>query len=581
MADIIELPVNTLPKILVVDDMPANLMAMRVVLQDLQAEVITAESANLGLSLALEPNVALILLDINMPGMDGYEAAQLLHQTRETSDIPIIFLTAFPQSEKSREQAYHCGAIDYIEKPIDANVLLSKVQVYLSLWRLRFGIKEEVERRICAEKKVSFLSRYDSLTQLPNRLQLHRELEQLIQQSHRADKQFALLFLDLDGFKKINEEFGREAGDAFLIEIANRLQQHIRNLDILARYGSDEFIVLLPDLNDSSALMSKLEQLCDKANQALVLNGSQLKAGISIGVAVYPEHGEDADSLISHADTAMNAAKSCRDKDYQFYSQELSQVLKRRHLLEHYLRDAMKNDQLQLYYQPIVDVATGMPVCAEVLLRWFNDELGCVSPAEFIPVAENTGLIQEIGLWVLEQTLLAIHQRDGVHYAINASALQFNNDALVSMLRDRIDAGEVKPEQLIVEITEGLLLENTPEVTEQLYAIRDMGIDLSIDDFGTGYSALGYLKRCPVNKLKIDRSFISGIPADHDDLVLVNAIIAMAHALGLTVVAEGVETKEQWQTLQQLGCDMAQGFYFAKPLPQVDFFDYLDQLSAD
>jgi len=370
---------------------------------------------------------------------------------------------------------------------------------------------------------------------------------------------------------------GHEAGDYVLKEMARRFTQIVRSSDVVARYGGDEFILLLPDLQDSLALTNKLKELTSSANRSLVWQGSQLRVGVSIGVSIFPDHGNDGDTLLNNADTAMYQAKGDGRNTFRFFSDELHDRLERRLLLESHLVSAFENEEFKLHVQPVVDTKTGQMVAAEALLRWYSKELGSISPEEFIPIAESSPLIHELGIWVLNKTVELMQRYPHVHFAVNASPLQFNNSVFCDELEKNIARGALNPEKFEIEITEGLLLANTPEIKEQLSNIRSLGIGLSVDDFGTGYSALGYLKQHPVNKLKIDRSFISGIPNDQESSALVKAILAMGHALNLQVVAEGVETAEQWRFLQNSTCDYAQGYYFSKPLSEEDFDIYTER----
>ncbi len=566
---------TVIPKILVIDDVHANLKAMRVLLKDIAAEVMTADSGNNGLALALEEHVTLILLDVNMPGMDGFEVAQLLGEMEETRHIPIIFITAFQNDEEKRLKGYSAGAIDYIQKPVNPDILLSKIHIFLNMWTLRFGLEQEISRRREVEKEIEYLAQHDALTHLPNRRQLHIEIERLIDRTTRTKEKFAVLFLDLDGFKRINDELGHEAGDAFLRDVADRFREQIRSFDVIARYGGDEFIILLSDLSDSLALTNRLRQLTAQAQLPFCWEGNDLSAGVSIGISVFPDHGTDGDTLIKRADAAMYLAKDAGKNTFRFYTDDLNKSLQRRLLLERHIQDSLSNDELDVFYQPIVNIHDGLPVGAESLLRWNSSDLGRVSPAEFIPVAENCGMIQQLGIWVLRQSVATMQQCPGIAFSVNASALQFNDNNLCAELISLLESGSLAADKTAIEITEGLLLSNTGDVDARLEKIRQMGIGLSIDDFGTGYSALGYLKRCPVNRIKIDRTFVAGIPEDTESVALVQAIIAMGHALGLEVIAEGVETEQQWHFLRDERCDMAQGYYFSPPLPQQEFIEYL------
>lgn len=563
------------PKILVIDDTHANLVAMKVLLQDVNAEIITADSGNSGLAKAMEESIALILLDVNMPEMDGFEAAELLSTMEETRDIPIIFLTAIQSDEDKRLQGYNAGAVDYIHKPVNTDILLSKIQVFLKIWTLRFGLEEEIRRREKVERDIEYLAQHDTLTQLPNRRQLHIEINQMIDRSKRLNNKFGVLFLDLDDFKKINDELGHQAGDAFLKDIAQRFRSLIRSFDVIARYGGDEFIVLISDLTDTLSLTSRLEEIVKQGQKVFVWEGMNLQAGVSVGVSIFPDHGSNGDSLIKHADAAMYLAKEAGRGQFRFYTDDLNRCLQRRLVLEHHMHTALQNGEFEVYYQPIVGLQNGHPAGAEALLRWCNPELGNVSPAEFIPVAERMGMIHDIGLWVLNESMPLTLTYPDLIIAVNASAVQFNDDRFCNELERMIENGELNPKNATIEITEGILLSNAVEVDKRLNRIREMGINLAIDDFGTGYSALSYLKRCPVNKLKIDRAFVSGLPQDVESVALVKAVIAMGHALGMALIAEGLETQSQWDFLKQLDCDKAQGFFFSKPLPRDAFEAYL------
>lgn len=566
---------RTLPNILVIDDTPANLMAMTVLLRGVEANVLTADSGNSGLAMALEENVALILLDVNMPDMDGFEVAELLKNIKETRSIPIIFLTAFHQDEASRLKGYDSGAIDYIEKPIHPSVLLSKTDLFLTIWRSNFDKEQEIDRRVCVEKEMEYLAQHDSLTHLMNRRQLNFELDKIIARSSRSQQRFAVVFLDLDGFKKINDQYGHEAGDVFLKAISLRFKNEIRSFDIVSRYGGDEFIIVLTDISDALALANKVQRLIKVASIEVEWNETALSSGASVGVSFYPEHGESAEALINKSDSAMYLAKEVGKNTFRYYSEQMNNDLLRLVLLETKLKQAYQENKIQVFYQPIVDIKSGKPVAAEALVRWFDEELGFVNPEEFIKIAENNGFIDELGLWVLSAALEESKRHPELTMSVNASPLQFNNDKLSEFI-SRFSKNNGLFSNLCIEITEGLLLEETSEIKKRLFSLRDVGVELSIDDFGTGYSSLSYLKRCPVSKLKIDRAFVSGIPEDDDSNVLVRAIITMSHALGLQVIAEGVETIEQWKFLQKEGCDFAQGYYFSKAVNSEQFSVYME-----
>ena len=574
---------QTLPKILVVDDIPTNLLAMKRLLKGVQAELVMTTSGNQALALALNQDFAVILLDVNMPEMDGFEVAEHLSQAEETRNIPIIFVTAIHHDKESMLCGYKAGAVDYVDKPITPPVLLAKVQVFLKIWLLKSGLECEIAMRREAELEIEYLAQHDTLTKLPNRRQLQKELGKLITKSQRKNEKFALLFIDLDGFKNVNDDLGHEAGDQVLKTVSQRLQNCIRSGDVVARHGGDEFIILLTDVDNALGFTDKLEMFVSEIGRPILwtaIDGDkEAHIGASIGVAMYPEHGQTVDALLSSADEAMYQSKHAGKNTFRYYSSKLNQAMQRRIQIDHHLHYAISKDEFELHFQPIVDVYTGKPVGAEALLRWNNDLLGMVPPDEFIPIAESHIYINDIGLWVFNQMLPVIEAHPELHFAINVSGVQFNNDRLKNAIESAITNKQLRPEQLHVEITEGVLLSNSTQVDEQLQAINDMGVPLSLDDFGTGYSSLSHLKRCPVKTLKIDRTFIADIPADNDSKIMVSTILAMAKGLHLNVVAEGVETLEQWRFLQENNCDSAQGYYFSKPLPLTEFNEYIKNLT--
>jgi len=568
-------------KILVVDDTRANLVALQVLLKTIEADIITAESGERALQEAEdnEDHIALILLDVQMPIMDGFEVARLLHENEKTRSIPIIFITA-NQDEAHIEEAYLAGAVDYIQKPIRKTALLSKVSVFLDLWSLRFGLEQEVEQRRAAEHRVEHLATHDPLTNLPNRRGLYEELNELIYRSKRYRYSSAVIYVDLDGFKNVNDHFAHEAGDRLLTQVAANFKQIVRQTDSVARIGGDEFIVLITDIDRETTLITKIESLLNEASRPIEFNGHRISVSASIGIALYPEHGDDAETLLHHADQAMYQAKNHGKNTFRFFTEDINEKAHRQRELQDNLRRALPNDEFTVFYQPIVNGKTGEVVSVEALLRWYSAELGQVFPDEFIPAAESAGLIPELGCWVLKKAVEtgAKWNRQfgiGLRIAVNASTIQFRNHLLFEAIKEQIDTHGWNPDLLEVEITEGLLLDDSPEVNTYISEISNCGVRLSVDDFGTGFSALSYLKNYPVNTVKIDRSFIMDLPGDKENEVLVRAIIAMAHGLRLEVIAEGVETAEQWEFLRSLNCDFVQGYYFGKPMPKTEFDDFL------
>ncbi len=575
------------PVILIVDDLKANRLALCRLLRHVDAELVEAENGEQALIQAIAiPNLSLILLDVQMPIMDGYEVAELLREEEQTRHIPIIFITAVHRDENHIIKGYTSGAIDYITKPVQPEILSAKISLFLMLWRLKNGLEQEVKARNALEEKNIFLAHHDLLTELPNRRQLLIDIEKATLRADRQGNEFALLFVDLDGFKAINDGLGHQIGDLVLKTIAERLGNLVRKTDTVARYGGDEFIMLYTDIDDIQRLSGRISEVLDVVAKPIRIQNEDIQLSASIGVCVYPDQIDDPDKLIDFADIAMYKAKSQGKNQFCFFSDEMDIEAHKRKHVEQKLRFAIQKEELQVYFQPIVKVQSGDIHGAEALIRWNNPELGFVAPDYFIPLAEANGLIHEIGAWVfdiaidqLERLNEKFHQIENfkLRVAINASTLQFKKSDFYQQVKNAINSGKVKPEDLEVEITESLLLEDSEIINNQLSILSDLGVSLSVDDFGTGYSALSYLKRCPVNTVKIDRSFIMGVPHDKEDMVLIHAIIAMAHGLGLKVIAEGIETKEQWQFLQQEGCDYAQGYYFCRPLSYEGFVEWLTE----
>jgi diguanylate cyclase (GGDEF)-like protein len=568
-------------KILIVDDARANLVALQVLLKPIEANIISAESGEQALQEVQdnEDHIALILLDVQMPVMDGFEVARLLHENEKTRSIPIIFITA-NQDDAHIEEAYLAGAVDYIQKPIRKTALLSKVNVFLDLWSLRFGLEQEIEQRRLAEHRVEHLATHDPLTNLPNRRGLYEELNELIYRSKRYRYSSAVIYVDLDGFKNVNDHFAHEAGDRLLAQVAANFKQIVRQTDSVARIGGDEFIVLITDIDRETTLITKIESLLKEASKSIEFNGHKISVSASIGIALYPEHGDNAETLLHHADQAMYQAKNHGKNTFRFFTEDINEKAHRQRELQDNLRRALPNDEFTVFFQPIVDGKSGRVVSVEALLRWYSAELGQVFPDEFIPAAESAGLIPELGCWVLKKAVgtgAEWNRQFGVELriAVNASTIQFRNHLLFDTIKEQIEIHNWNPDLLEVEITEGLLLDDSPEVNTYIGEISNCGVRLSVDDFGTGFSALSYLKNYPVNTVKIDRSFIMDLPGDKENEVLVQAIIAMAHGLRLEVIAEGVETAQQWEFLRSLGCDFVQGYYFGKPMPKAEFDEYL------
>jgi len=425
-------------------------------------------------------------------------------------------------------------------------------------------------------RKVHQQTFFDSLTGLPNRLQLSDHIAALIVDAGRDGRQFGLLFLDLDHFKDINNTLGHGVGDQLLCQATQRMRVCVPGADQVARLGGDEFAILLADVGERDALAVIAGQILSQLAAPFLIDGRELFVTGSIGIARYPGDGAAIDTLYRYADTAMYHAKKMGRNNFQFYTKEFSQRLLDRMALESALRMAHKHDELVLYYQPQIDLRSGRVTGAEALLRWCRPGHAMVTPDRFIPVAEQSDLMVTIGEWVLRSACATVADWNrgraaSVKLAVNLSARQFLRNDLAGSVRTILAEAGCRPEWLELEITESLLLEDSAEMIAALHALHAMGLSISLDDFGTGYSALSYLNRFPVRQIKLDRSFVSGIPEQRSKCELVKAMLSIAVALGLESVAEGVETSAQAEYLLAHGCRLAQGYLFGKPMPLREF----------
>ena len=420
---------------------------------------------------------------------------------------------------------------------------------------------------------------FDSLTDLPSRFLSLDRLSQILIEVQKNNEKAAVFFLDLDDFKKVNDSLGHEIGDKLLIEAAHRLQQTLKQNDTVGRLGGDEFIVLISSLNDENDALAIAERLLQAFRKPFKLAGRDLILTLSIGIAISPKDGTCSSVLLRNADTAMYQAKAMGRNTSSFFTPQMNVAMRRRFEIEEQMHGALERNEFELYYQPQIDVKTNTIVGAEALLRWHNIVLGEITPDEFIPIAEQTGLIAPIGVFVLQQALRFLNEWQSINkqnytMAINLSPRQFRDPELVNIIKRTLHKNSISNACLELEITEGVLMNSQTSIRDALLQIDELGIKLSMDDFGTGYSSLSYLREYPFDVLKIDRSFITGITDNKADCNLVKAAIAMSHSLEIKVVAEGVETKEQLDLLNELNCDIAQGFYLSKPLPGAKLLNF-------
>lgn len=438
-------------------------------------------------------------------------------------------------------------------------------------------LEEKVEQRTrelqTATARAFKLAQQDILTGLPNRVLLNQRLQQILALAKREHQQVAVLFLDFDHFKRINDTLGHDSGDQLLQQVAQRLSATIRESDMVARLGGDEFVLVLTGLNMAQSaheLLQLVERVRGAFGTPFSVNGQDLSLTVSIGVSMFPDDAIDAPSLIKQADTAMYAAKEQGRNSYRFFTADMNTRIQARLQLENSLRRALANQEFFLVYQPQIDMATGLPVGVEALVRWQDPEHGEIQPNDFIHVAEESGLIHPIGTWVLETAC-----RQGREWAdqdmllrmsVNVSVRQLEQDTWVDVVKNALRVSRLAPSYLDLEITESVIISNADKAVATLSRLKQMGVTLTMDDFGTGYSSLYYLTRLPLNNIKIDQKFIRGLDHDRNDEAITHAIIALSHGLGMRVIAEGVETPSQYRFLQQQGCAEAQGFYIGRPM---------------
>jgi diguanylate cyclase (GGDEF)-like protein len=495
---------------------------------------------------------------------------------REIYGFPLAIVVGLSQDEQLA--AVKRDSTNYIWRAAACSigiVLLTALLGRMS-WQLAQSRLRESESKLEHARRVEYLAYHDGLTGLPNRSMFSKLLSQRISEARRYDRQLAVAFLDLDRFKQINDTLGHEAGDQLLQEVATRLQGCVRDSDTVARLGGDEFVVLLPELEDGKCAATVAHKVLAVIGKAFTLIGHEFRVTASIGISVYPQDGQDEQTLTKNADIAMYQAKAEGKNNFQFYSEKLNANSLERLTLESSLRHALERDEFRLHYQSKRDIRSGRIAGVEALLRWEHPDLGTVTPMQFIPVAEETGLIVPIGKWVLKTACLQsmAWQNEGLpplSIAVNMSARQFSDEYLLQDLESILKATGMNPQLLELELAESLLIHDVENTLRILTGLKSLGVRIAVDDFGTGYSSLATLQRFPLDTVKIDRSFIGDLAGPSENAALADAIVAMGKSLSLTVIAQGVETKEQADFLRAHACDELQGFYFNRPLPAHQF----------
>jgi diguanylate cyclase (GGDEF)-like protein len=503
-----------------------------------------------------ETSFDVVLLDLSLPDAQGLGTVRRIHM--EFPAVPIVVLSGM-SDEALAVQAVQGGAQDYLVKGEGGGSLLMR--------SMRYAIERKQ-----SEERLAYLAQYDHLTGLANRALFRDRLNQALARAERNNQSMALMFLDLDHFKSINDTLGHDAGDQLLEEVAKRLKSCVRKTDTVARIGGDEFTVILEGIASNQDPIIVAQKMIDKLSTPFIVAGQEVFSGISVGITVYPDDGETARELLKYADRAMYRAKDLGCNNYQFYAADLNLRATERLTFRNSLYHALDRDQFMLYYQPQVEVNTGKIVGVEALLRWHLPQFGVLRPDRFIGIAEETELIAPIGEWVLRTACAKCREwlDKGVpplNMSVNISARQFRRPDLASMIEEILHDTGLNPRRLELELTEGTLMENTDVSITTLTHLKEMGVRVSVDDFGTGYCSLSYLRRFALDSLKIAQPFIDDITLSSDDAAISLAVIALAHSLRLSVIAEGVETQAQLDILKKQGCDIAQGFLFSHPLP--------------
>ncbi|MRW89633.1 EAL domain-containing protein [Duganella sp. FT80W] len=549
------------PHVLVVDDDRSTRSTLRHTLQRDGFRVDEASDGQQALTMLAHLQPDAILMDAMMPVMDGFTACARMQELPNAADIPVLMITAL-QDNASVERAFAAGASDYIPKPIHYAVLSQRVR------RIIEGNR--------AEKRIRHLAYNDVLTNLPNRTLFFELLASSIDQAQGHGQQVAVLFMDLDRFKYVNDNLGHGIGDRLLQAVAQRVRNTVRAGDSVARLGGDEFTVVLHELDSPAAAATAAHNIVRALSAPFPIDGHEIFVTASVGIAMYPHDGSDVATLVKHADSAMYRAKRT-NSGFQFYEPSMEHSISEHVRLESDLRRAMEHQhQLEVHYQPQACVDSGRIIGMEALVRWRHPSRGMIAPVEFIPLAEETGIINQLGEWVLRTACAQLQQflRAGLpemRVAVNLSVRQLLQKDFAASVEAVLAETQLPPHLLELEITESTLMENAHDTLAALHRLRELGVRLSIDDFGTGYSSLSYLKRFPIDIIKIDRSFVQDLPQDQDDASIVSTIIALAHSLRLEVVAEGVETDQQLAFLADRGCDLMQGYRLSPAVPADQF----------
>ena len=586
-------PYPTQTDILIVDDVLENIRLLSTILDSNGYPTRKATNGTMALKAVEATLPSLILLDIRMPGLSGYEVCQHLKLNPKTTHIPVIFLSA-SDDVTDKVEGFRVGGADYITKPFHVEEVLARVKNQLAIitaqqtiHQLNAQLEERVQERTrqleIANSQLSEMAFCDLLTQLPNRALLTKCLQEAMsQQQINPENQFAVLYLDCDRFKIVNDSLGHQAGDELLIAISHRLKSVLRQEDLLARIGGDEFVVLLTNLAEPHAATQVAERILNSFISSIRLRERDVFISFSIGIVLEHSTYCDTEELLRDADTAMYQAKASGKDQYQIFESSMYQTVCHRLQLETDLRKAIQHNEFVLHYQPIVELETETIVGVEALIRWHHPTKGLISPDQFVPIAEETGFILKLGRWALKEAChqLCYWQRQQIvnssfSISVNVSAYQFAQPDFIKQIDEILEETQLDPQCLKLEVTETVIIQNLASAADVICRLHERLIQLSIDDFGTGYSSLSYLHSFPVDNLKIDQSFIHRLHQEKTNLGLLTAIVQIAKTMEMDLIAEGIETSEQLIQLKLLGCQFGQGYLFSKPVPPEEIANLL------
>jgi diguanylate cyclase (GGDEF)-like protein len=587
------------PRLLIVDDISDNRSILKRRFERRGFDVSEAESGLAAVELIENGLFDLVLLDVMMPGIDGIETLKRIRAKKSASELPVIMVTARSESGNIVE-ALELGANDYVTKPVDFAVALARVNTQISRMRAEQQVvtaneqlrkanddlerrveertrrlidatqrlKEEIADREELQARSQYLAFHDSLTRLGNRVLFKEQLDEALKDVSVTPHPLAVLFLDLDGFKAVNDTLGHSVGDQLLKTIAAELRDLLPPTDRIARLGGDEFAILQVSSPQPASSISLAEKIVDVVGLTHCVDGHEVTVGASVGIAIANPGEINSESFLKSADLAMYSAKSEGRGTYRIFDPQMDAIVQSRRSLERDMRTGLAQGDFSLFYQPLVNLKTQKVTAFEALMRWQHAERGSVPPSEFIPVAEEMGLIVQLGEWALRRACVeAIGWPEDIRVSVNLSSLQFSKGNLVSTVMNALASSGLPASRLELEITESVLLEKSERNIAILNQLRELGVRISMDDFGTGYSSIGYLRSFPFDKIKIDRSFVRDLLVDEGSLAIVRAIAGLGVSFGMTTTAEGVETEEQVRCLKLEGCVEVQGYLYSKPVP--------------